>query len=312
MDLVEVRGLRGIYLVDTGQFGLEGFGSAYILDGPIAAIVETGLSYSAPRILKALEELGIPTADVGYILATHVHLDHAGGAGPLAQACPNATVAVHERGAKHLIKPAYLVKSVREATGPMFHHYGEAVPIPRERLLELEGGEVISLGGGFKIRVLATPGHAPHHLCFFEERNRALFVGDAAGIYWPKADRLLPTTPPPSFDLELSLRSLELLQGLGAKQLLYTHFGPHDRPVAMLRDYSRLLRAWVEEILKLKRGHKSDEAIKQSLLEKYGPLLEGYYEPEMVAHEIGMNAEGVLQYLGSSGRASKSGSGPRS
>jgi glyoxylase-like metal-dependent hydrolase (beta-lactamase superfamily II) len=238
-------------------------------------------------------------------LATHVHLDHAGGAGPLAQACPNATVAVHERGAKHLIKPAYLVRSVREATGPMFHHYGEAVPIPRERLLELEGGEVISLGGGFKIRVLATPGHAPHHLCFFEERNRALFVGDAAGIYWPKADRLLPTTPPPSFDLELSLRSLELLQGLGAKQLLYTHFGPHDRPVAMLRDYSRLLRAWVEEILKLKRGHKSDEAIKQSLLEKYGPLLEGYYEPEMVAHEIGMNAEGVLQYLGSSGRASK-------
>jgi glyoxylase-like metal-dependent hydrolase (beta-lactamase superfamily II) len=161
MDLVEVRGLRGIYLVDTGQFGLEGFGSAYILDGPIAAIVETGLSYSAPRILKALEELGIPTADVGYILATHVHLDHAGGAGPLAQACPNATVAVHERGAKHLIKPAYLVKSVREATGPMFHHYGEAVPIPRERLLELEGGEVISLGGGVQDQSARHPRSRP-------------------------------------------------------------------------------------------------------------------------------------------------------
>ncbi|MGQ9476891.1 MAG: MBL fold metallo-hydrolase [Candidatus Bipolaricaulia bacterium] len=298
MDLIELRGLSGIYLVDTGQFGLEGFGAAYILDGPIAAIIETGLSYSAPRILKALDELRIAPADVGYILATHIHLDHAGGAGPLAGACPNATVAVHERGAKHLIKPAYLVKSVREATGPMFRHYGEAVPIPRERLLELEGGEMISLGGGFKLKVLATPGHAPHHLCFFEERNRALFVGDAAGIYWPKADRLLPTTPPPSFDLESSLRSLELLQGLGAKHLLYTHFGPHNRPTKMLRAYSQLLRDWVEEIQKLRRGRKSDEAVKESLLEKYGPLLEGYYEPGMVAHELKMNAEGVLQYLG--------------
>lgn len=302
MSLAKIPGLSGIYLVDTRQFGLEGFGSAYILDAPVAAIIETGLSYSAPLILEALAELGIAPADVGYILATHVHLDHAGGAGPLARACPNATVAVHERGAKHLIKPAYLVKSVREATGPMFHHYGEAVPIPRERLLELEGGEMISLGGGFKLRALATPGHAPHHLCFFEEKNRALFVGDAAGIYWPKADRLLPTTPPPSFDLELSLRSLELLRGLGARQLLYTHFGPHNRPAAMLRDYSKLLQAWVEEIQRLKRSHKSDEAVKQSLLEKYGPLLEGYYEPGMAAHEIEMNAEGVLQYL-SSGRA---------
>jgi len=304
MAHMELEGVPGIYLVDTEQFGLKGYGAAYIISGPIAAIVETGLSYSAPQILKALEELELRPEDVGYILVSHVHLDHAGGAGPLAQACPNATVAVHERGAKHLIRPAYLMKSVREATGPMFSHYGEAVPIPRERILELEGGEVISLGGGFKLEVLPTPGHAPHHLCFFEHKTRSLFTGDAAGIYRPEAERLLPTTPPPAFDLRLSLESLELLRGLGAKRLLYTHFGPHDRPKAMLQSYAELLQDWVDEIrkLKLKQRLEGDGKIKQSLLERYGSSLKGLYEPEMIEHEIAMNAQGVLQYLSRAGR----------
>lgn len=293
----ELEGLAGIYLVDTNQFGLQGYGAAYIVNAPVAAIVETGLSYSAPRVLGALAELKISPADVGYILVSHVHLDHAGGAGPLARACPNATVAAHERGAKHLIKPAYLVRSVRDATGPMFHHYGQATPIPGERLLELAGGEVFSLGGGFQIRVVATPGHAPHHLCFFEKRNRALFLGDAAGIYWPEADRLLPTTPPPAFDLERSLESVKLLEGLRAERLLYTHFGAHDRPATMLQAYAELLQSWVEEVRGLKRRLRGDGAVKQRLLEKYGPFLEGLYDPQMVEHEIAMNAQGVLQYL---------------
>ncbi|MCR4404199.1 MAG: MBL fold metallo-hydrolase [Candidatus Acetothermia bacterium] len=293
----ELEGLGGIYLVDTNQFGLEGYGAAYIVDAPVAAIVETGLSYSAPRILRALAELGLSPDEVGFILVSHVHLDHAGGAGPLAQACPNATVAAHERGAKHLVKPAYLVKSVRDATGPMFCHYGQAAPIPRERLLELEGGELFSLGEGFQIRAIATPGHAPHHLCFFEQKTRSLFTGDAAGIYWPEADRLLPTTPPPSFDLERSLESVQLLRALKPERLLYTHFGEHDRPAAMLQTYAKLLQDWVEEIRSLRKQLRGDGAVKQALLEEYGPFLEGLYDPQMVEHEITMNAQGVLQYL---------------
>lgn len=294
---IEIEGLPGIYLVDTGHLGMEGQGAAYVVRGPVPVIVETGLSYSAERILHALEELEIPPEDVGYLMVTHVHLDHAGGAGPLAEACPNATVVVHERGARHLAEPAYLVRSVREATGPMFPHYGEAVPIPPARLLKARGGELLSLGGGFRIKMIATPGHAPHHLCFFELGTKALFAGDAAGIYWPEDGRLLPTTPPPSFDLEESLRSLELLQGLGAEKLLYTHFGPHDRPVAMLQGYAELLQGWVGEVRELKRKLGEDEAVKERLVERYLPLFEGSYRREIISHEIRMNAAGVLRYL---------------
>ena len=293
----KVDDLQGIYLVDTGQFGLEGYGAAYILASPVPVIIETGLSYSAKRILEGLKELEIPPEDVGYIMVSHVHLDHAGGAGPLSEACQGATVVAHERGAKHLTEPSYLIKSVKEATGPMFPRYGEAIPIPAPRVLEVEGGETFSLGGGFQIKVIATPGHAPHHLCFYEHKTGALFSGDAAGIYWPKMARLLPTTPPPSFDLKRSLSSLELLQELGARRLLYTHFGPHNEPAAMLRQYAELLQRWTGEIKDLKRRLKEDEAVKQSLLGTHASLFEGYYDREMIEHEIVMNAQGVLQYL---------------
>jgi len=296
-QVTKVGDLQGIYLVDTAQFGLEGRGAAYILASPVPVIIETGLSYSAERILEGLKELEIPPEDVGYIMVSHVHLDHAGGAGPLSEACRDATVVVHERGAKHLVKPSYLIKSVKEATGPMFSHYGEARPIPAPRVLEVEGGETFSLGGGYKIKAIATPGHAPHHLCFYEHKTGALFSGDAVGIYWPEMGRLLPTTPPPSFDLKRSLSSLELLQGLGAGRLLYTHFGLHDEPAAMLRRYAELLQRWTGEIADLKRRLKEDEAVKQSLLETHAPLFEGYYDREMIEHEIVMNATGVLRYL---------------
>ena len=293
--------LRGIYLVDTDHFAREGHGAAYIVRGTVVAVVETGFSYSAERVLRALQELGVPPEDVGYIMVTHIHLDHAGGAGPLSEACQGATVVAHERGAKHLIKPSYLIKSVKEATGPMFPRYGEAVPIPASRVLAAGGGELISLGGGFKLEAIATPGHAPHHLCFFEHRTGALFTGDAAGIYWPEMERLLPTTPPPSFDLEQSLESLSHLRELGARTLLYTHFGPHGEPAAMLHRYAELLQDWVGEVRDLKRKLEEDEAVKERLVERYLPVFEGYYEQEIIAHEIRMNAQGVLRYLGRCG-----------
>ncbi len=291
------KAVKGVHLVDTDQFGLKEYGAAYILASPVPAIIETGLSYSAPRILAGLAELNIPREDVGYIMVSHIHLDHAGGAGPLSEACPNAIVVVHGRGARHLIRPSYLVSSVKEATGPMFEHYGEAIPIPASRVLAIGGGETFSLAGGFKLTAIATPGHAPHHLCFYEHKTRALFAGDAAGIYWPKRGRLLPTTPPPSFDLKQSLASLELLRGLDLGTLWYTHFGPHNEPQGMLQRYAELLQGWVEEIRKLKGKLGDEEAVRQSLLEKYAPALAGYADQWMVEQEIAMNAQGVLQCL---------------
>lgn len=292
-----VPGAVGIYLVDTNQFGLKGHGAAYIVQGAQVALVETGLSYSAERLFRALRELEIPLEDVAYIVVTHIHLDHAGGAGFLAEACPNATVIVHERGARHLADPSRLLESVREATGPMFSHYGQVKPIPKERLLALEGGEEISLGGGYKLIAIATPGHAPHHLCFFEKRTGALFTGDASGIWSPQLGRLLPTTPPPSFDLERSLTSLERLEELEPRVLLFTHFGALPRPKEMFQQYAKLLQSWVEEIEGLHRRLGEQRAVEEEMIKRYLPLLQGYYDDHALQHEIAMNTQGVLRYL---------------
>ena len=303
MSYVEpVPGAEGIYLVDTNQFGLDHHGAAYIVRGAQVAVVETGLSYSTERLLGALRELGISNEDVIYIVVTHIHLDHAGGAGFLAEACPNATVVVHERGARHLADPSRLVESVREATGPMFPRYGQVKPIPRERLLPLEGGEILSLGGGYRLAAIATPGHAPHHLCFLERRTGALFAGDAAGIWWPHLGRLLPTTPPPSFNLEQSLTSLERLGDLEPRVLLFTHFGAHPRPKEMLRQYAELLRSWVEEIEGLHRRLREQRAVEEEMIKRYLPIFQGYCDDHLLQHEIAMNTQGVLRYLAWRGR----------
>ncbi len=286
---------EGIYLVDTEQFGRLGHGAAYIIRGERTAIVETGFSYSAGRLLGALHELGIKPQEVAYIAVTHIHLDHAGGAGFLVEDLPEARVAVHRRGARHLADPRRLVESVRKATGPMFPHYGEARPVPEERLLALSGGEALDLGNK-ELRVLATPGHAPHHLCYYEPETGALFVGDAAGIYWPEGGMILPTTPPPSFDLEESLESLQRMAELKPRFLLYTHYGPHHRPEEALREYGKLLRAWVAEIGRLRDELGDAEAVKRELALKYGPQFRERFG-EQVDHEIAMNVEGVLLYL---------------
>lgn len=273
--------MKGIYIVDTKQYGLSEYGASYILKGEKTAIIEAGTSFSVEEIMRELE----PEA-VAYIMVTHIHLDHAGGAGVLAERCPNSKVVVHERGADHLIDPSYLLKSVSQATGKMFKHYGTAFPIPEERIIRVSGGERFDFGG-FAVEVIDAPGHAPHHMCFFEHATKSLFVGDAAGIY---LDRLLPTTPPPSFNLERSLLTLRKLKDLKPRRLFYTHYGLGDPK--LLDEYARLLERWVEEIREL-RGKMGDEAVISFLVDKYRSFL---YEP-VAEHEISMYIRGVFLYL---------------
>lgn len=298
----EIREAKSIYLIDTNHFGLGSHGAAYIIDAERKAIIETGMSYSVERILKGLNELEAPPAEVAYIMVTHIHLDHAGGAGFLVSECPNAKVVVHQKGADYLIDPSPLVKSVERATGVMFEKYGDVKPIPAERIIRVSGGETFDLGKGFKVEAIDTAGHAPHHACYYEHQTRGLFVGDAAGIYRQDADRLLLTTPPPSFHPTSSLKVLEQLKRLEPEILFYTHFGPHQDPVKMLDEYAELLKEWVREIEKLRKKLGDDEAVKTGLVKKYGPSYQGYYNARAAKHEIMMNAQGVLLYLDKYGR----------
>jgi glyoxylase-like metal-dependent hydrolase (beta-lactamase superfamily II) len=280
-------------LVDTWQFGRPKLGGVYLFSGEEAALVEAGTSLAAPRILAALGELGISREKVRWIFVTHVHLDHAGGAGALVRALPHAQVVVHRRGARHLADPSRLVASVRQAVGERFPLYGEAIPIPQDRLYVPEDGEVFSLGS-HRLRVVDAPGHAPHHLCFFEETKGLLFTGDAAGLYLN--GKLVPATVPPSFDLELSLATLEHLSSLAPKALCYTHFGP--RPgAAGLREYAELLPRWLELVRKAwESGGRDEEATVKALLERLAQEDWPVDDP-LLREDIAMSARGALLYL---------------
>ncbi|MGC9529628.1 MAG: MBL fold metallo-hydrolase [Candidatus Bipolaricaulaceae bacterium] len=292
MQLVE-EVLDGIFLVDTGQFGVPAYGGAYVVRADQPALVDCGTSLAAGRILSGLRALAIPPEQVRWALLTHIHPDHAGGAGALLPRLTNAQVVVHPRGLGHLADPTRLAASARKATGSMAGHYGTFFPIPRARLCPAEDGTRFDLGDA-RLRAVAAPGHAPHHLCFLEERSGALFTGDAVGL-WRKG-ALLPATVPPQFDLAASLDTLDRLQALRPRHLLFTHFGLCSDG-RLLQRYGEVLLDWVRRVRSvLEATGNAEETVRRLLAD---PELERlpFNEAERAA-ELAMSIRGVVTYLG--------------
>lgn len=242
------------YLIDLETAGYEGFFASYVLKGEKIAIIETGPTSSIPNLLAGLREIGIQTSQVDYVMLSHIHLDHAGGAGTLLQSLPNAKLIVHKRGAPHLVDPEKLWEQSRQALGEVVNLYGPVQPIPESRLLIPEDGMIIDLGNQIELQVVETLGHASHHQSFYEKRSRTVFPGDAAGIYLSQLDAVIPTSPPP-LRLEMALDSLEKLTSLAPKWLCYTHFGQADKAVHRLRAHVKQLKLWAKIVSEaLKRG----------------------------------------------------------
>ncbi len=214
---------------DVHMMGVEGFGAVYLIDEETKAIVETGTSNDVRAILEAVRELGLRPADIDHVIVSHVHLDHAGGAGFLLKEMPNATVYVHDRGYKHLVDPSKLVASATSALGDMAQEFGTMTPIPPDRLRSVKDNENLDLGGRV-LRFLDSPGHAPHQLTVLDEKNRCVYTGDATGLYFPGDEILIPITPAPAFDLEANLATFHRLLALRPRALLFSHYGPHERP----------------------------------------------------------------------------------
>jgi len=287
---------RNLFLVDAQMMGLESYGGLYILRAPKPALIETGFSHTLEKTLAALDELGIRPQEVAYICPTHVHMDHAGGVGFLAEACPNAKIICHHVGAPHLVDPSKLIQSVRRAVGVLFEYYGEMKPVPEERLIPVKGGERFELGEGYLLEVIDAPGHAPHHACFYEHKTKGLFSGDAVGIY-RKETGFVMTTPPPSFHFEESLSTLEKLRQLPLEWIYFTHYGAYPQPDRLIDEYERELRAWVGEIEQKWRELQDDQAVKDYFVRKESQTLGKLYETVMLRQEVEMNVTGVLLYL---------------
>src|SRR5207244_4195971 len=208
-DRVSTRIGDGVVEIDTLLGGWEKVTAGYLVEGPDPVLVETGSQTSVPALLAALDALGVGADDLAGVAVTHIHLDHAGGVGDVAKAFPNATIYVHEKGARHLADPARLVESASRVYGHLLDDlYGRLEPTPAARLHVLADGEEIEVGPSRVLTTVDSPGHAKHHLALHDSQSGILFVGDAVGVRLPDAGLLRPSTPPPDFDLDQAVTSM--------------------------------------------------------------------------------------------------------
>lgn len=236
-----------VHAIDTRMSGYSGITSGYLIRSDRPCLVETGTATSAPVVRDALAGLGIGPADLATIVVTHIHLDHAGGVGDLAAMFPNAEVVVHERGARHLVDPEKLLTSARRVFGSVLDDvFGLLRPTEAQRVRALGDTGSIDLGGGRSLSTFHSPGHAQHHVGLVDSLTGDLYVGDAAGIYIPETADLRPATPPPDFDLDLAVSSLERFRAVGPTRLLFSHFGPVEEVEPTLDRSIEELRLWVE------------------------------------------------------------------
>jgi glyoxylase-like metal-dependent hydrolase (beta-lactamase superfamily II) len=235
----------GITAIDTFFGGHEGGTAAYLVEAYEPTIVDTGPTTSADRVIAGLAECGIAAGDLAHIVVTHIHLDHAGGVGRLAARFPKATVWAHERGAPHLADPTRLIASATRVYGErrMAYLFGPIEPVPPDRLRPLTGGQRLSIGKR-ALEVVHTPGHAPHHVALVDTDTGAVFTGDALGVYIRDLRVLRPATPPPDFDVELAVASVERIRERACSVLLFAHFGPTDEIDRVCDLAERRIREW--------------------------------------------------------------------
>jgi glyoxylase-like metal-dependent hydrolase (beta-lactamase superfamily II) len=237
-----------VFQIDTRMAGYEGITAGYLIRGDRPCLVETGTAPSAPVVRDALARLGVGAGDLATVVVTHIHLDHAGGAGDIAAMFPAARIVVHQRGARHLADPSRLMASARLVYGDALERFfGVLAPVPAERIVALEDTGTVDLGGGRRLDSYYSPGHAKHHVGLLDSQSGDLYVGDAAGVYMPDTGDLSPATPPPDFDLETALASLSKFAALQPTRLLFSHYGPADAVAQTLERSAEEIRVWVDQ-----------------------------------------------------------------
>jgi len=238
-----------VFEIDTLMGGHAGITAGYLIRSDRPCLVETGTALSAPTVIASLKALGVGPEDLATVVVTHIHLDHAGGVGDIAEAFPNAQVVVHERGARHLVDPTKLVASAHRVFGPVMEElFGDLKPTEAARVVALGDVGVIDLGGGRRLEAFHAPGHASHHVGLLDPETGDLYTGDAAGVYIPEADELRPATPPPDFDLDLALASMDRMRQVAPRRLLFAHYGPVTAVESALDRSEEVLRRWVEMV----------------------------------------------------------------
>ncbi len=241
-------------IIDVEYLGNPKVIAACLLEGDgNAAVIDPGPTSALHTLRSKLDQLGLGVAGVDTILLTHIHLDHAGATGSLVRENPRICVYVHQRGAPHMIDPARLLESAQRLYGAeMDRLWGEFLPVPAANVSALAGGEQLDLGGR-RLEVEYTPGHASHHVSYFDTANGLAFVGDTAGIRIANGQTILPITPPPDIDLESWAKSWEQIKARHPERMFLTHFGAAEGVSEHLEELRGRLEEWsvaVRESLK--------------------------------------------------------------
>jgi glyoxylase-like metal-dependent hydrolase (beta-lactamase superfamily II) len=301
---------HGIHTIDTG-FVRPRFDAAYlIVENGRGAFVDCGTNHSVPRLLAALGDAGLAPADVDWLILTHVHLDHAGGAGELMARLPNARLVVHPRGARHMIDPSQLWAGASAVYGEqaMESSYGRLRPVPAERVVEAPDGHVVDLAGR-ALRCLDTPGHAKHHLTLHDARSNACFTGDVFGLSYREFDTangpfVLPTTTPVQFDPEALHASIRRLVALKPAAMYLTHYGRVEDVERLAADLHAQIEAMVA-IARAAHGRPDRHAaLTKALTELYAARAadHGWTQGRealtaLLAMDIELNAQGLEVWL---------------
>ncbi len=213
-----------IIQIDTLLGGIPGVTCVQLVRGESPALIDCGTQTSVETVRRGLADAGLGPDDLAWLVLTHVHLDHCGAVGDLAQAFPNAKVVVHPRGAQHLVEPGRLVQATHDLFGPLAPVMGGLRAVAADRIVVAEDGHVVPVGRGRNLRAVWSPGHARHHMSLLDEAEGILFAGDAVGVQMGGGD-LYPSIPPPEYDLDAALASIDRLEDLAPTAMYIGHEG---------------------------------------------------------------------------------------
>ena len=246
-------------ILDTNWMGRPRSIAAALLESDgHRAIIDPGPASVLPRLRQQLDSRGIGVSDLNAILLTHIHLDHAGATGALIKENPNLEVYVHKAGMLHVANPSKLLASAERLwPGELGHLFGETLAVPFGNLRMLEGGETLSLGSR-NLEVVYTPGHASHHVAYFDSSDGTAFVGDTTGFHIAGEPFVVPLAPPPDIDLEIWYASLEAIAARHPARLFLTHFGYSKDPAAHIAEYRENMQRWADLAAKILRSTRDE------------------------------------------------------
>ncbi len=301
---------HGIHAIDTGFVRPLFDASHLVVEHGRAAFVDVGTTFSVPGLLAALDSLGVPHEAVDYVIVTHVHLDHAGGAGEMMRLLPRAKLVVHPRGARHMIDPTKLWAGATAVYGEdaMRRHYGSLVPVDPARIIEAPDGFTLELASR-PLVFLDTPGHARHHFCVWDEASRSMFTGDTFGLAYrelasTRGRFVMPTTTPVQFEPEPLVASIDRLVGHAPRAMLLTHYsqvteierlaGDLRRQIGELSALGRAADGKPDRAARLREGVR---ALVLGWVRDHGTPLSADAAEALLSLDIELNAQGLEAWL---------------